>query len=83
VIILATTQFPEAILTSAGLSFLGLGAQPPTPEWGAILVGARVYISRAPWLVYYPGIAIMLTVLGFNLLGNLVRDAIDPRLKGI
>ena len=81
VIVLATLQFPEALLVSAGLSFLGLGAQPPLPEWGALLKSARVYLTRAPWLVNFPGLAILITVLGLNLLGNALRDVLDPRLK--
>jgi peptide/nickel transport system permease protein len=80
-IVLATLQFPEALLVSAGLSFLGLGAQPPLPEWGALLTSARVYLQRAPWLVNFPGLAILVTVLGLNLLGNALRDVLDPRLK--
>lgn len=80
-VVLATLQFPEAVLVSAGLSFLGLGAQPPLPEWGALLTSARVYLARAPWLVNFPGLAILVTVLGLNLLGNALRDALDPRLK--
>jgi peptide/nickel transport system permease protein len=80
-IVLATLQFPEALLVSAGLSFLGLGAQPPLPEWGALLTSARVYLTRAPWLVNFPGLAILVTVLGLNLLGNALRDVLDPRLK--
>ena len=80
-IVLATLQFPEALLVSAGLSFLGLGAQPPLPEWGALLTSARVYLVRAPWLVNFPGLAILVTVLGLNLLGNALRDVLDPRLK--
>lgn len=77
----ASLAYPNSILTAASLSFLGLGAQPPAPEWGALLVGARVYIRTAPWMVNSPGIAIMLAVLAFNLLGNAVRDVLDPRLK--
>lgn len=80
-VVLATLQFPEAILVAAGLSFLGLGAQPPLPEWGALLATARVYIARAPWLVNFPGLAILVTVLGLNLLGNALRDVLDPRLS--
>ncbi len=79
-VVLATLQFPEALLVSAGLSFLGLGAQPPLPEWGALLTSARVYLARAPWLVNFPGLAILVTVLGLNLLGNALRDVLDPRL---
>jgi peptide/nickel transport system permease protein len=80
-IVLATLQFPEALLVSAGLSFLGLGAQPPLPEWGALLTSARAYLARAPWLVNFPGLAILVTVLGLNLLGNALRDVLDPRLR--
>lgn len=82
VIVYATLTFPGAILSAAALSYVGLGAQPPTPEWGALLVGAREFLRRAPWIVNIPGLAIMLTVLGFNLLGNALRDVLDPRLQG-
>jgi peptide/nickel transport system permease protein len=77
-LVLVTLQFPVALLSAAALGFVGLGAQPPEPEWGAMLVSARDYLRRAPWLVNAPGIAIVLTVLGFNLLGNALRDALDP-----
>ena len=70
-----------AILTEAALSFLGLGTQPPTPSWGIMLSTARGYLEQAPWLGAFPGLAIFLTVLGFNLLGDGIRDALDPRLK--
>ncbi len=79
ILVLTTLRFPAAILTAASLSFVGLGAQPPSPEWGALLVGARVHLRRAPWIVNYPGFAIMFSVLGFNLLGNALRDVLDPR----
>lgn len=78
VIIMATIGIATAILNAAGLSFLGLGAQPPSPEWGAMLAAGRVYITRAPWLVMIPGVAISLVVLAFNLLGDGIREAIDP-----
>jgi peptide/nickel transport system permease protein len=81
-LVLVTLQFPIALLASAALGFVGLGAQPPEPEWGAMLVSARDYLRRAPWLVNAPGVAIMLTVLGFNLLGNALRDALDPTQRG-
>lgn len=81
VIVLATLEFPLAILIAANLSFLGLGAQPPTPEWGAMVVAARTFIRTEPWLINFPGLAIFVTVLGFNLFGNAVRDALDPRLR--
>ena len=70
----------EAIISAAALSFLGLGAQPPTPEWGSMLGSERNQVFTAPHLVFFPGIAIMITVLSFNLLGDGLRDAIDPRL---
>lgn len=69
------------ILVEAALSFLGLGTQPPTPSWGIMLSVARGYLEQAPWLGAFPGLAIFLTVLGFNLLGDGIRDALDPRLK--
>ncbi len=70
-----------AILFAAGLGFLGIGVQPPTPEWGAMLGSARVYIFNAPHAATFPGIAIFLAVLSFNLLGDGLRDALDPRFK--
>jgi ABC-type dipeptide/oligopeptide/nickel transport system permease subunit len=72
-----------AILDAAALSFLGLGAQPPTPEWGSMLGSERNQVFTAPHLVFYPGAAIMLTVLAFNLLGDGLRDALDPRLAHV
>ncbi len=78
-IVQATLSLATAILDAAGLSFLGLGAQPPTPEWGAMLSGGRELILSAPWVLTYPGIAIFITVLAFNLLGDGLRDAFDPR----
>lgn len=78
ILVLATLQFPAALLASAALGFIGLGAQPPQPEWGAMLVSARDFLRRAPWLVNAPGVAIMVTVLGFNLIGNAMRDLLDP-----
>ncbi len=80
-IVQATLGIATAILDTAALSFLGLGAQPPTPEWGAMLSDTREYIQRAPWVMTFPGLAIMISVLGFNLLGDGLRDALDPRLK--
>ncbi len=70
-----------AILTEAGLSFLGLGSQPPEPSWGNMLSEARLLMEMAPWLAIFPGLAIMLCVLGFNLLGDGLRDVLDPRLR--
>ncbi|HEY9720601.1 MAG TPA: nickel transporter permease [Oscillatoriaceae cyanobacterium] len=75
----ATLGIGTAILETAGLSFLGLGAQPPTPEWGTMLNDARPYLRDAWWLVTFPGVAIIVTVLGFNLLGDGLRDMLDPR----
>ena len=69
-----------AILAEAGLSFLGVGVQPPTPSWGQMLTVAQQYINSAPWLALWPGIAIFLAVLGFNLLGDGIREGLDPRL---
>ncbi len=80
-IVLATLGVGTAILDAAALSFLGLGAQPPTPEWGAMLSAERNQLFSAPHLVFFPGAAIALTVLGFNLMGDGLRDAIDPRMK--
>jgi ABC-type dipeptide/oligopeptide/nickel transport system permease subunit len=76
-----TLSMAAAVLAEAGLSFLGLGAQPPTPSWGQMLSTAQGYISLAPWLAYWPGLAIFLAVMGFNLIGDGVREALDPRLK--
>ena len=73
----------QVILIEASLSFLGLGAQPPTPSWGAMLSNGRAYLLVAPWLTLFPGVAIMLVVLGFNLMGDGLRDALDPRLSHI
>lgn len=78
-IVVATLGFSSAVLSAAGLSFLGLGAQPPAPEWGLILADGRNYILRAPWILIFPGCSIAFTVLGFNLLGDGIRDLLDPR----
>lgn len=79
-IVVGTLGIATAILDAAALSFLGLGAQPPTPEWGTMLGAERNQVFTAPHLVFFPGLAIMITVLGFNLLGDGLRDALDPRL---
>ena len=81
VIVQATITMAYAILTAAGLSFLGLGVQPPTPAWGLMISGARQFLVRAPWMALFPGIAIAITVLGFNLFGDGLRDVLDPTLK--
>ena len=78
-IVIATLGISGAILAAAGLSFLGLGAQPPSPEWGAMLSVGRDYFNRAPWLMWFPGLAIAIVVLGFNLLGDSLREWLDPR----
>ena len=81
VVIQASIDFGYAILATASLSFIGLGAQPPTPEWGSMIAQARSYMIDAWWYPTFPGLAIFVTVLGFNLLGDAVRDAFDPRLR--
>ncbi len=80
-IVQATLCFSDAILAAAALGFLGLGAQPPTPEWGTMLANAREFIQRAPWVVTFPGLCILVTVLAINLIGDGLRDALDPKLK--
>ena len=82
VFITATLKVASAILIEAGLSFLGFGVQPPAPSWGNILTEGRTYIFDAWWLTIFPGLAILITVLSFNLLGEGLRDALDPRLRG-
>jgi len=76
-----TVSFSTAILTEAALSFLGLGTQPPTASWGLMLSAARQYMLIDPWIAVLPGCAIALTVLGFNLLGDGLRDLLDPRMR--
>lgn len=82
VVVLATMDMAYVILGTAGLSFLGLGAQPPTPEWGTMLASGRNYLQTAWWIVNFPGLAIVITVFGFNLLGDGLRDVLDPRDMG-
>ena len=82
VFVTATLDVASAILVEAGLSFLGFGVQPPAPSWGNILTEGRTYIFDAWWLTVFPGLAILITVLSFNLLGEGLRDALDPRLRG-
>lgn len=81
IIVQATLGVAIAILTAAGLSFIGLGIQPPTPEWGAMLSGGRGYIRDYSYLTMFPGLAIVITIFGLNVLGDGLRDALDPRLK--
>jgi peptide/nickel transport system permease protein len=78
-VVLTSLQMASAVLFAASLSFLGLGAQPPTPEWGAMLTTGRTYMRDAWWIPVFPGLAITLTVLSLNLLGDGLRDALDPR----
>lgn len=80
-IVLASVTVGSAILVGSGLSFLGLGARPPTPEWGAMLISARLFMHNAPWIALFPGLAIILTVFAFNMIGDGLRDAVDVRLR--
>lgn len=80
-IVLSTLRMASAILSASTLSFLGLGAQPPTPEWGAMLSRGRTYMMLAPYIMFFPGVSLLLVILGFNLFGDALRDALDPRMK--
>jgi peptide/nickel transport system permease protein len=82
-IVQTSLSFSTAILAEASLSFLGLGTQPPDPSWGTMLGAGRRFMEAAPWVAIFPGVAITVTVLGFNLLGDGLRDALDPRLRGV
>ena len=75
----ATLSIAAAIIAEASLSFLGLGQQPPDPSWGSMLNTAKNFLSQAPWMAWWPGLAIFVVVLSFNLLGDGLRDALDPR----
>ena len=81
IIVLATLSIGQAIIYAAGLSFIGLGTQPPDADWGVMLTSGREYLRDAPWLGFFPGLAILITVLAFNLFGDGLRDALDPRLR--
>jgi peptide/nickel transport system permease protein len=81
IIVTATMGIGGAILSAAALGFLGLGAQPPAPEWGSMISDGVPFLRQNPHMVFFPGIAIMLTVLGFNLLGDGLRDALDPQMR--
>lgn len=81
IIVLASLSMPATIMSTTALSFLGLGAQPPSPDWGLALSTSMKNITNAPWLAIYPGIALVFTVFGFNLLGEGIRDLLDPRLR--
>ena len=83
ILVLATVRSDSIMIWKSGLSFLGMGAPPPMPTWGRMLAEGRVYITDAWWLVTLPGLAIMLTILSINLLGDGLRDALDPRLRNI
>jgi peptide/nickel transport system permease protein len=82
IIVMATLTVGFMIVETAGLSFLGLGASPPTPEWGSMLATGRSFMLTAPWIATFPGLAILVTVVGFNLAGDGLRDLLDPRLRG-
>jgi peptide/nickel transport system permease protein len=81
IIVLSSLSIAAAILSASGLSFIGLGAQPPTPEWGAMLNQGRTFLREAWWMTTFPGLAIMLTVMSINMIGDGLRDALDPRLR--
>ncbi|MBD1380505.1 ABC transporter permease [Metabacillus arenae] len=81
IIVQSTLAIATAIIEAAALGFLGLGAQAPTPEWGKMLADSQRYLVQAPWTLFFPGLAIMLTVLGFNLIGDGLRDVLDPKMK--
>jgi len=81
VIVSTTMGIASMILSAAGLSYLGMGVQPPAPEWGSMLSEARQYMRQAAYLLYFPGVAILLSALSFNLVGDGLRDALDPKLK--
>jgi peptide/nickel transport system permease protein len=82
IIVQATLFMSVAILIESSLSYLGLGAQPPTPSWGGMLFSGRDYMRQAPWGTIFPGLAILMTVMAFNLLGDGLRDALDPHMRG-
>ena len=81
VIVIATLEVARMIILESALSFLGLGIPPPTPTWGGMLADGRIYLATAWWLATFPGLAIMLSVLGINLVGDWLRDILDPRLE--
>jgi len=81
-LVIASLDFGLVILTAAGLGFLGLGAQPPTPEWGLMVADGRKYLLDSPWFATFPGLTIMLVVIAANVVGDGLRDLLDPRLRG-
>jgi len=83
IIVIATLGMAYVILAAAALSFLGLGAQPPTPEWGSMLNNGKNFMRTAPHLTIFPGLAIMITILAFNFIGDGLRDALDPRRESM
>ncbi|MDO8885289.1 ABC transporter permease [Candidatus Oleimmundimicrobium sp.] len=83
VIVYSAMSVGTAIITEAALSFLGIGVQPPRPSWGSMLADSQVFMSRAPWMMYFPGLAILITVLGFVLFADGLRDVLDPKLRGM
>jgi ABC-type dipeptide/oligopeptide/nickel transport system permease subunit len=82
-IVMVSVYLSQAILSEAALSFLGLGTQPPEPSWGGMLSNARQYMELSPWMAIFPGLAIMIVVMGFNFLGDGLRDVLDPRLRNV
>jgi peptide/nickel transport system permease protein len=82
-IVMTSVYLSTAILTEAGVSYLGLGTQPPEPSWGGMFSAARNYMELSPWMAFFPGAAIMVVVLGFNFLGDGLRDVLDPRLRNV
>jgi peptide/nickel transport system permease protein len=83
VLVQGTMDIGSAILTGAAMSFIGLGVQPPTPDWGNMVSQGRIYFMNQPWFATYPGLAIFLVTLAFNLLGDTVRDVADPRTRRV
>jgi peptide/nickel transport system permease protein len=81
IIVLATLSIGQAIIYAAGLSFIGLGTQPPAADWGVMLKSGHEFLRDSPWMGIFPGLAILITVLAFNLLGDGLRDALDPRIR--
>jgi len=81
VVVQTSLRFAEAVIVGAGLSFLGLGVPPTIPEWGSMLADGRGYLRSAPWVAFFPGLSLMMVVLGFNLVGDGLRDALDPKLR--
>jgi len=82
IIVMGSLDTATAIITESSLSFLGLGIQPPLPSWGNMIADGRRFLMDAPWIATFPGLAISLTILGFNLFGDGLRDILDPRLRG-